>query len=216
MTHSSAGAPGLPQHDLGSLIPVSLSFQSLSRSLWTKKRHQKNQFHILSNYCHFLPWYHQQPKSLPKSSAFNHTWAQPQFVAGTSSYLIYNLYNPSALVWVPDCLAQYTCCYTFSIQIYLTYCDSRETYYGRGWEGAENLLLTTTCNSGSGGLQYLWPPQAFALHAHTTTSNRHTCMHIKKINFENNKNAYLLIFWNLNRCRIIKFHTSTTLVLKFI
>lgn len=69
---------------------------SLSKPCWlreplNKEKALKTQFCILGNYCSFLPWSCQTPKSLPKSSAFDHTWAHVQFVADTSSPLMYNL-----------------------------------------------------------------------------------------------------------------------------
>lgn len=62
---------------------------SLSKPCWVreplnKEKALKTQFCILGNYCSLLPWSRQPPKSLPKSSAFDHTWAHVQFVADTS------------------------------------------------------------------------------------------------------------------------------------
>lgn len=74
-----------PLQDPESPNPLSLSKPHLLRGSPTKKRHQKAQFHILHNYCNFLPWCAQQPKSLPKHSAFDHAWAQIKLVANTSS-----------------------------------------------------------------------------------------------------------------------------------
>lgn len=58
-------------------------------------------------------------------------------------------------------------------------------------------------------------PQAFALHTQTTNPNRHTCMHINKINFENNENAYLFYFEISIYAESLNF-TTPQLILKFI